>query len=184
MVTLGIIADTHVPDRSAGVNPRALDIFRQADVKAILHVGDVSVKRVLTELEQVAPVHAVRGNRDWLYLGVLPLRKVLTFEGIRLGMVHGHGTVREYFFDKVDYAIHGLDQERYKRRALATFPDVNVVVFGHLHIPVNEWVGRRLLFNPGSACCPDIGLYRPAVGLLHINGPDEVYGEIIPLVQA
>jgi putative phosphoesterase len=181
MITLGIIGDTHVPDRRAGVNPLALDIFRQAEVGAILHAGDVSVRRVLSELEEIAPVHAVRGNRDWISLSSLPFRKVLTFEGIRLGMVHGHGTVLEYLFDKVDYVIHGLDQERYKRRALATFPDVDVVVFGHLHIPVNEWVGNRLLFNPGSACCPDIGRYRPAIGLLRIEGPGKLHAEIVPL---
>jgi putative phosphoesterase len=181
MITVGVIADTHVPDRRAGINPRALDIFRQAEVDAILHVGDVSVRRVLDQLEELAPVHAVRGNRDWIFLGVLPLRKILTFEGVRLGMVHGHGSLVNYLLDKVDFVMHGLDQERYKRRALSTFLDVDVVVFGHLHIPVNEKIGSQLLFNPGSACCPDFGRYRPAVGLLRISGPGEVDGEIIPL---
>jgi putative phosphoesterase len=183
MITLGIIADTHVPDRRADIDPRALDIFRRAKVDVILHAGDVSVRRVLIELEEIAPVHAVRGNRDWISLGGLPLRQILTFEGVRLGMVHGHGTVLEYLFDKVDYVVHGLDDQRYKHRALATFPDVDVIIFGHLHIPVNEWVGSQLLFNPGSACCPDIGRYRPALGLLQISGPGDFKAEIIPLAQ-
>jgi putative phosphoesterase len=181
MITLGIIADTHVPDRRPGVHPHALDIFREVKVSAILHAGDVSVRRVLDQLQDIAPVHAVRGNRDWVKLSSLPLRQVLTFDGIRLGLVHGQGSLVEYFQDKVDYVLNGLDQERYKRRALATFPDVDVVIFGHMHIPVNEWVGRQLLFNPGSACCGDLHVYRPAVGLLHINGPLGLHGEIVPL---
>jgi hypothetical protein len=181
MITLGIIADTHVPDRRANVNPRALDIFRTSNVGAILHAGDVSVRRVLDQLQDIAPVHAVRGNRDWISLGALPLRRVLEFDGVRVGMVHGQGSLVQYLWDKVDYMIHGLDQERFKRRALETFPAVDVVIFGHLHVPVNEWVNGQLLFNPGSACCPDLRSFRPAVGLLRIDGPQDVSGEIIPL---
>lgn len=181
MITLGIIADTHVPDRRANVNPRALDIFRAAGVAAILHAGDVSVRRVLDQLGDIAPVHAVRGNRDWYALGALPLRQVFTFDGIRVGMVHGQGRLVEYLWDKVDYMLHGLDQERFKRRALATFTDVDVVIFGHMHVPVNEWVNGQLLFNPGSACCADLYGNHPAIGLLRLSGPQDVSGEIIPL---
>jgi predicted phosphodiesterase len=32
------------------------------------------------------------------------------------------------------------------------FPDADIVVFGHSHVPINEvGVQRQVLFNPGSA---------------------------------
>jgi putative phosphoesterase len=64
MTTLGVLADTHIPDRVPTLNPRVIQVFRQAQVSAILHAGDVSVPQVLAELEKIAQVYAVRGNRD------------------------------------------------------------------------------------------------------------------------
>ena len=82
MITLGVLADTHVPDRVTQLNRRVLEIFQRAEVNAILHAGDVSIPRVLEELKQVAPVHAVQGNRDIFYLRQLPMRIELNFEGV------------------------------------------------------------------------------------------------------
>ena len=62
MVTLGVVTDSHVPDRMRAL-PDAL-WPALAGVDAILHAGDVCVPRVLAALEQVAPVYAVAGNRD------------------------------------------------------------------------------------------------------------------------
>jgi len=54
-----------------------------------------------------------------------------------------------------------------------------VVVFGHSHIPVNEWHDGLLLFNPGS---PTDRRRQPkhTMGLLRlVDGTIE--GQIIPL---
>ncbi len=68
MTTLGLISDTHIPDRAAELNPRVLQIFEEARVSQILHAGDIMNQTVLDELAQVAPVQAVCGNRDvWIY---------------------------------------------------------------------------------------------------------------------
>ena len=72
MTTLGVLADTHIPDRVNQLNPRVLEIFQQAEVNAILHAGDVSVPRVLEELGQVAPVHAVRGKSRYFLSQAAP----------------------------------------------------------------------------------------------------------------
>ena len=66
MITLGVVADTHVPDRARQINPDLLRVLRQAQVQAILHAGDVCSQVVLDQLGQIAPVYAVRGNRDWI----------------------------------------------------------------------------------------------------------------------
>ena len=87
MVTLGVISDTHIPDRARSLERLVLDVFQSAGVKAILHAGDVSTPRVITQLEEIAPVHAVRGNRDWVALAHLPYQSLLTFDGIKVGVV-------------------------------------------------------------------------------------------------
>src|SRR4030042_6092567 len=125
MTALGLVADTHVPDRVPQLSPRVLEIFQQANVKAILHAGDVSVSKVLEELRQLAPVYAVQGNRDIIYLRQLPMRIELNMDGVSIGMAHGHGTFSRYMIDKVHRTLRGRLVESYLTRMMQTFPDVD-----------------------------------------------------------
>src|SRR5512143_3962257 len=96
MTTLGVIADSHIPDRMRdlpqGVYPAL------AGVEAILHAGDVCTQRVLDALAAIAPVYAVAGNRDFFLK--LPLERQLTFDGVTIGLTHGHGGWRGYLREK------------------------------------------------------------------------------------
>jgi hypothetical protein len=180
MQTLGILSDTHIPDRARALNPRVAEIFRAARVSAILHAGDVSSPEVLAELGQIAPVHAVRGNRDWVVLRHLPEKLTVQFEGVTLGMTHGQGNWWDYVVDKPKFMLRGFELKRFLPRLVATFPLARVIVFGHVHKTVNRWLDGRLIFNPGSTCCPDQRGLVPSLGLLRIAG-DLVEGEIIEL---
>jgi uncharacterized protein len=74
----------------------------------------------------------------------------------------------------------GFYHERYIRQVRAQFDDVDVIVFGHSHRPVNRLVDGVLMFNPGSLG-PDYYMpYGPAIGILTIDGAS-VSGEIVPL---
>jgi putative phosphoesterase len=180
MLTLGVIADTHVPDRRRSLNPRLLEILRSRDIGAILHAGDVSSPEVLAELEQIAPVYAVRGNRDWLRLRHLPSDRIVTFAGVSIGMTHGHfGWVR-YLLDRPYYTLHGYHHEHLLPRLLERFPQTQVIVFGHGHVPLNEWVDGKLLFNPGSPHFPSEKNLAPSLGFLHLSGGSELWdGETV-----
>ena len=184
MTVLGVISDTHIPDRRKYLHPAVLPLFRKAGVEMIVHAGDVSVPRVLDELRQLAPVYAVRGNRDWVRLRHLPLSLPLEIGGVSILLTHGQGRWWDYLAGKVRYLLYGLQPERYKRHLVQVFPAYKVIIFGHLHIPINDWVGGQLLFNPGTACCPDIKNIPPSVGLLYIPAGGNVNGEIIPLEEA
>jgi hypothetical protein len=183
MQTIGVISDTHVPDKAKSLHPRALEIFRQAQVSAILHAGDISTPGVLARLGEIAPVHAVKGNRDWLALGHLPRTRLLTFEGVRVALAHGHGGLRRYLYLRLRFAIQRYPLEKILALLQSDFaaarPDV--LVYGHTHYPLNQRDGELLIFNPGAACCADLdeGLF-PAVGLLHLD-QGQVQGEIIAL---
>jgi putative phosphoesterase len=178
---IGVVSDTHVPDRARLLNPAVLRVFRQERVDIILHAGDVSSPRVLDELGQLAPVRAVRGNRDWVLMRRLPAVLEFTFEGAKVVLTHGHGRWWNYVYDRTKFILAGYQLDMFQPRLLKAFPQADVIVFGHTHIPVNHRVGKQLVFNPGSAHFPEKNL-APSVGLLTFRPGGEVEGRIIPLV--
>ncbi|MDQ3932910.1 MAG: metallophosphatase family protein [Actinomycetota bacterium] len=128
-----VLADTHMRAGSSRRLPeRARAELAQADV--ILHAGDIVDATVLDALAAYASVHAVLGNNDLSLVGVLPRILALELASVRIGMIHDSGPRRGRAA-----RLHRL------------FPDADIVVFGHSHVPVNETgVAGQLLFNPGS----------------------------------
>ena len=59
---IGVVADTHIPDRTRELPAEIFDHLHGVDM--ILHAGDVSRQIVLDRLATIAPVIAVQGNRD------------------------------------------------------------------------------------------------------------------------
>lgn len=170
-ITLGLIADTHVPDRTRGLHPAVLPTFEKAGVSQILHAGDISIPRVLRQLEEVAPVLAVRGNRDWFGFRDLPMQRVVSVGEKRIGLIHGHGSWGLYLRDKLRFLVRGPQPfERAMHRAMGLMGGVDIVVFGHNHEPMVREANGLLVVNPGSACCQAVAKKSPSVGLLHING--------------
>jgi putative phosphoesterase len=181
MITLGVIADTHIPDRAPRLHPQIFTIFKQARVESILHAGDICSPVVLEELRQVAPVHAVRGNRDWFFLRKLPDTLFLEYGGVPIVLTHGHGKIRHYLVDKYRFMKEGYRLERYQPNLLAAFPQARIIVFGHTHFALNLWVNDQLLFNPGSPHFPGDVKKAPSLGLLHIEAGGKVSGELVSL---
>jgi putative phosphoesterase len=181
-LTLGLIADTHVPDRRRDLHPGALRVFREAKVAHILHAGDISVPRVLAELEQIAPVTAVRGNRDWVGFADLRYHRSLEFEGVKVGLTHGHGSWSQYIQDKLRFVIFGPQFfEHYMSRAVSLMKDADVVIFGHNHEPMVKDFEGKLVVNPGSACCQVLPGKPPTVALLHLDA-GKARAEIVELI--
>ena len=54
---VGVISDTH-----GLMRPEALAALRGVD--RIIHAGDIGTPEILTALEAIAPITAVRGNND------------------------------------------------------------------------------------------------------------------------
>jgi putative phosphoesterase len=181
VITIGVIADTHIPDRARTLHPQVLELFREAGVQAILHAGDISTPATLQRLNEVAPVHAVRGNRDWVALGNLPLTLQIPFGGVVVGLTHGHGPLLNYLMDRMDYLLRGYRLEMFVPRLLRAFPEADVIVFGHTHRALNHRVDGKLVFNPGSPHFPDPKSSAPSVGLLRVLDEGKVEGEIKPL---
>lgn len=129
-----LIADTHVPKRARVLPTEVLDAVEAADV--VFHAGDWVDTGTLDLLESRSKqLVAVYGNNDGPALRErLPLVARVELEGCRFAVVHETGPA----------------QGR-ERRCAAQFPDTDVLVFGHSHIPWESSApsGLRLL-NPGS----------------------------------
>jgi len=127
------VSDTHAPRRWKSCPPVLAAWLRRADV--ILHAGDVCTAAVLNELAQYAPVRAVVGNNDGPDVAAWGASPTLETElaGLRVAMIHDSG------------AANGR-----LRRMRAAFPDAELVVFGHSHIPLDARDGGLRIFNPGS----------------------------------
>lgn len=185
-IVVGVLADTHVPDRVKSLHPRIIPLLRAAGVSHILHAGDISTAAVLDELRQVAPVTAVRGNRDLLTGARLPEVAFCQFGAVQVALMHGHGGWRQYWIDKPKYMIAGYDFARIVNRLTLDSGAARVVVFGHTHQVENRMFGDKLFFNPGSASFgpvkPAAGAPRwPGIGLLHIGPGGQVRAEMLYL---
>jgi putative phosphoesterase len=180
LMPVGIVADTHIPDRVSELHPAILATLRQAGVSQILHAGDIAVPRVLETLRQLAPVTAVRGNRD-IFAGPLPLVEDLELGGVRVTLTHGHGGWIPYLRDKIKYFLDGYRLERYIPHLLAAGSHSQVIIYGHTHFPELIWREGKLLFNPGSASFGSAGNPLPSIGLLHIYPEGKFQAEIVRL---
>lgn len=134
---IGLISDTHIPDRARIIPQNVLDAF--SDVDLILHAGDLTSLDVVEELEKIAPVMAVQGNMDRVNGINLPKAKTLEVEGVKIGIAHGE------VYPRAD-----TQQLVYLAKQL----DVDILVSGHSHQPKIEQTDGVLLINPGSPIVP------------------------------
>lgn len=133
VATIGLISDTHMPQRWAKLPPVLAQIF--ANVDLIFHAGDVGELWVLDELSQIAPVIAVHGNDDSADAQrELPYQQVVTLAGQRLLLWHSHYPNR---VDELHSRRGGNLREGLLRNiARAKSAGAQVVHFGHWHLPL------------------------------------------------
>lgn len=149
---IGLISDTHIPDRLTIFPENVMKAFE--DVDLILHAGDVTDSAVIGKLEEIAPVLAVEGNMDRRF-GVLDLPKsrIIKVENQKIGILHGDRLVRG-----------NMEQLAYKALEM----EVNILISGHSHIPHAQKIKDVILINPGSPTVPR-GSER-TVAVLEIKG--------------
>jgi uncharacterized protein len=151
-VRFAILSDTHIPDRTNCLHPNLLSDLRKNKVDIILHCGDITRQTVLNELEQVAPVLAVLGNRDAFFSSLkLPFTIEINIFNKSIGMFHGFASVLKYFPDKLQYMLQGYHFEKYLAIGKSFFPHADVICFGHTHFAEIRRYGKQTLINPGTS---------------------------------
>ncbi len=183
-IVIGVVADTHVPDRVQNLHPALCQIFINAGVSQILHAGDICNQAVIDELAMIAPVNAVQGNRDLLLNGnTLPKTQIIEVYGKKIGLMHGFGDMGLYILEKFNLLFRGYQFSYFRKLAIKTFPDADVIVFGHTHRSENVQYGSQLIFNPGSAGMGGWG-YPPSCGMIRIGPDGAVHADVIELTGA
>ena len=126
---LGIISDTH-----GKLRPQVFDVF--AEVDHIIHAGDIGTPDLIVGLESLAPVTAVYGNTDDFDIRAMcPQMARFELDGFIVVVTHG-----DQFRSPTPAVLH------------ATYPDAEIVIYGHTHRPLLELVDKTVtVMNPGSA---------------------------------
>jgi uncharacterized protein len=158
-----VLSDTHAPRFWKRCPPAVAEHLSTAEL--ILHAGDVCVASVLEELSAYAPVHAVLGNNDGPDVKASGATETATLDlaGLRVGMIHDAGP-----------------KEGRLARLRRRFPESDLVVFGHSHIPLQMVEGDFRIFNPGSPTDKRRQPHR-TLGLLEIEDGQLTRAEIVTL---
>ena len=157
-----ILSDTHIKSGQSLLEllpDDLITILKSSDI--IIHAGDFESLECYYELSELGDLVAVHGDTDVPELmALLPERKTMEVEGVRIGIVH-----------KAQLTSDNIDGLRY----LAQEMGVDVLIFGHFHHPIVEQAGV-LLLSPGSAIVP--GIAEPSAIVLEII-KNKVKGKII-----
>lgn len=149
---MAVLADTHT-DRLEYLPQKVINALSGVDL--VIHAGDFTDLRLLTDLKQLKEVKAVHGNMDSGQLkSILPTKEVFETDGKRIGITDGSG------------APWGIE-ERVGR--LFESDLIDIIVYGHTHRSQNKIINDILFFSPGKAA--------DSFGIITIDG--EVRGEVI-----
>ena len=131
---IGIISDTHIKNDNGNIKEILNTYFK--DVDMIIHAGDYIDETVVNALMSHKKFFGVSGNVDNPKVNeLLNERELITLEGYRIGIFHGHG--------KGGTTL---------TRAYNSFKDdqVDIIIFGHSHQPLINTMNKILMLNPGS----------------------------------
>ncbi|WP_201716243.1 metallophosphoesterase family protein [Rossellomorea arthrocnemi] len=129
-----IVSDTHLPGKGKELPAILQKDLMESDL--IIHGGDFKTLDVYKEFMEYGELIGVVGNVDSPELqSLLPKKRIVERNGLKVGVVHGDGK-----------------EKTTEKRALEAFEegDVDVIIFGHSHIPFSRFMKGVLLFNPGS----------------------------------
>ncbi len=151
-VEVGVISDTH-----GLLRPEALSALKGVD--HIIHAGDIGNPDIISALQRIAPVTAVRGNTDWgSWIDGLHANEVVEVGGVSI------------------YVLHDLDELDLNAGAAG----FSAVITGHTHSPEERWERGVLYLNPGSAG-PIRGTKPVSLAILEVAG-GAIHSRIVGLL--
>jgi uncharacterized protein len=129
-----VLSDTHLPKGKRKLPDILLKDIEESEL--IIHAGDFQSEETYKELADLRELAGVFGNTDDPEIkGILPQSRICLVQGVKIGIVHGDGK--------------GKTTEK-RARAAFDRDEVDMIIFGHSHIPYLRYHEGVLLFNPGS----------------------------------
>lgn len=132
MLKIGVISDTHLHSVNSALRELLKGPFSGIDF--LIHAGDMTSVSVYEYLKNWNLL-AVRGNMDDYELkDLIPHKRIEVINNKRFGIIHGSGS---------PFGI----EERVKREF---DEEIDIIVFGHSHVPAKKEINGITFFNPGS----------------------------------
>ncbi len=144
---IGIISDTHMPERWKRIPTAVSQIFKGVDL--VLHAGDVGELWVLDELSAIAPVIAVHGNDETAVAQrELPVQQIIPINGTRILLWHSHyvNRVDELHTRRSDSMLEACRRVVGRGKSAGA----KLVIFGHWHTPLIFEEDGIMIANPGA----------------------------------
>jgi len=166
-----ILADTHVGDRTKILDPVLFAAIQKEQPDQIFHAGDVCVPDVIDQLETIAPTLVVQGNRDWFLGYKLPKEEQIEVNGLKITLTHGHFSIWHWFWNYVHLFLtrKALNTHFYQKKLAKSYPNADIIVYGHLHYSSNEVMDGQRFLNPGVGYPEWRNNFRPSYIVLTIN---------------
>lgn len=153
---IGVLSDTH-----GNIDAAKMALTQMGPIDCLLHAGDhFKDAKKIKEIKADLPIYAVAGNCDWDILE--PEDITISAAGKRIWLIHGH---RHRVKAGHDTLLHEAREHK-----------VDIIVYGHTHVAVSEFVDNILIFNPGSPTHPR-GIQGPTYGVIEI-----LDDEVIPYI--
>ena len=152
-----IISDTH------GYNDTMWQVIdKEKPFDALVHCGDFENNPSLLESRVNCDVHMVSGNND--FGGGLSSKQIFTIGHHKVVLTHGH---RYRLWNDLSPLVY-----------LAKENEADIVMFGHLHIPIIETLEGITLINPGSLTYPRQQLHTPTYVVMTLDDKGDAAYEI------
>ena len=145
---IGIISDTHGNMSSI---EKVVPYLKKSDL--IIHAGDCVDDAEYLHYATDVEVKSVKGNCD-LYTRNESYELTFNANGKKIFLCHGH------YYD-VKYGLNSLLN-------MAKRNNIDIVIFGHTHIPLYEVIDNIIFINPGSTTYPRGGSEK-SFGILIIE---------------
>lgn len=143
-----VVSDTHKHHENL---QKVLDKVGRLD--ALIHLGDAEGFEDYIASIANCPLYIVAGNNDWF--SNLDKEMTIMLGKYRILLTHGH----TYY---VSVGIENLVSEGRAR-------DMDIVMFGHTHIPLLKQYDDITILNPGSISYPRQDNHRPSYALMEID---------------
>ncbi len=132
---IGIMSDSH--DNIVNIR-KAVELFNQAGCRLVIHAGDIVAPFAARELKNLrCPVKAVFGNCDGEKDGLIQVFQ--EFGEIKPAPFR-------FTHENLRFLISHVPVD------MSSWPEEDVIVFGHTHRSQINRDDDRLLINPGETC--------------------------------
>lgn len=159
---IGITGDTH------GDIACIRQIVKLAPpVEQWLHTGDHAMDATVLAKLSGLPISKVLGNCDY-DSNIANIDEIFVWEGFKIWLTHGHRYMGHTHIEELVWWAKQLD--------------VDIVIYGHTHIPMKKYYGDKLLINPGSPARPR-GNSKPSFAVLSLKQGEKPTVDFIELPE-